>query len=794
MDITEAHVSIRNFITRQPYVADSGMDSLDLPFESCEWTEVMYEAKIGEISTAHVTFPSLIASPELRPLLQKIQEGDRVELFANQPDCGDPVFAGFIPPNGIIQDGGKVTIDVDDTLGQLRWQHLKRSEYLSGPASLLYTRAMGIWRDLVLEDFLGTNPAADYSTTTQGAASTLTWGSLPRHPGPNSGAVGPGGSGGFVGPTGFLTVAGTGGIVFVYPTYLASGFKVNPGDTFLMECDCTLTNLFTGSSFQELALMLGQIPIATKSLNNGSIGITVPDPGIQGFLIYQNPGVSGVPYEQWPDTQILGSTGFGYNCFTFTGGTNSATAIPMPQTHHLAAYVHFDAAGTVSVFVYLDNVNVAFAVSPWFYDATTYAPMLQIQSPSATETITLTSWRVSKLVPALIPAGRFNPQTIDALTYQPNNEENLQFLQLVAEKDNAEYRPIYQAWPSHTDELELDAAGTLGKFASRQLGYEQPSSLPSEGSPQASPAPVITDVASFLTAPPFRFEEGFNLAAPPKVLARANAHANDVIRVGASSIDAQTFAEKWSAAELGRPQHAASGALFPRFEQITNDDRVGIQSLVATLAQYELNRRVDATPSLEVTVVDEEPWAFRWRAGDQVFTKTQSLLTNIEQELRVVKVQYKAGSPERVVILGKTDWDPTQQRQLSESMKISWLYEQSGTNPGIYVYPFTGSINSLATSTDFTIPLDQYTTGSALVYAAIHWFADANVLSLAPYINGVALNNLPAGIIPAGGTDSGLIICTSVFQRPGSYSLHFKNNDGNARTLTGAFLVLRIKA
>src|SRR5713226_6096522 len=113
----EVYLSVKNSLTRQPYITADGQVSLNIPLESCEWTEVMYEAKVNEISSARIVLPSLIAMPGLRPLLQKIQEGDRVELFHFQPDAGDPVFAGFIPPNGITEENGNVVLDVDDTLG-----------------------------------------------------------------------------------------------------------------------------------------------------------------------------------------------------------------------------------------------------------------------------------------------------------------------------------------------------------------------------------------------------------------------------------------------------------------------------------------------------------------------------------------------------------------------------------------------------------------------------------------------------------------------------------------------------
>jgi len=766
VDVCELFVSIRNGLNQLPYVTSDGQVSLNLPYEAVEVTEILYEAKINEISTAKITLPSLLVFPELRLLLQKIQEGDRIEIFGNQPDCGDPLIAGFIPQNGIEEQDGKTILSIDDTLGQLRWQHLKRVEYLSGPASLLYDRARSVWRDIVIEDFLGTNPQGDYSTVL-GAGSVspvLTWGK------------------------GSLSQTGNGGN-FVYPANITP-FTINPGDTFLFEVDGTWNSDFavSGNGLVQLLLGLTKTPVVNT--------FDAPGQGLVGaFMEYQRSGVSATPQQMGTGAMIF-PTGTGPFYDPTNGGLaglgTNAVNFGMPQSHHVTEYLRFNFDGTLSIYMYVDNIQYTFTTQPWNFDSATYVPFAWFNTQNTSESVQVSTWRVSKLVPALNRAARFNPQTTDALTYQPNNEENLQFLQLIAEKDNAEYRPLYRSRAtSSNDDLELDATGTLGKFASRVLGYEQPSSLPTEGSPQASPVPVVTDLATFLTAPPFRFEEGYNLESAPRIQSRANAHANDVIRVGASTLDSQVFAEKWSAAELGRPQHSPSGALYPRFEQITNDDRVGIQSLVSSLASFELARRIDTTPSLEVAVVEEVPWAFRWRAGDQVFTKTRSLRTNLEQEMRVMKIQYKAGSPVRTVTLGKTDWDPTMLRMLAEDTKISWLYDQSGTNPGTYVYPSLGNIVSNATSPVFTIPLDQYTTGSALVYAALHWFADANVMNLQPIINGTTVFTPAAG---TSGTDSGLVVCTQYFQSPGTYSLQFHNADAATRNLTGAFLVLRIRA
>jgi hypothetical protein len=748
LDVCESYVSIKSYSSRQPYIDASGLTSLNIPVESVEWTEVMFEAKVGEISTGKVTLPSLIAFPELRPLLQNIKEGDRIEIYGFQPDCGDPVMAGFIPVNGITEQDGKVTLDFDDTLGQLRWQHLKRFEYLNDSAGGLYDRSRSIWVDLVNADFTDATASSDFTFTNLTGSMIATWG------------------GGFVQ---FMTPTSA----ILSPTNQLNKIIFAAGDTYVMECDATMTVDWTDTNGMQLLLRF------VSSL------VLAPTDQLGATLSYAGSGVTAFPDAQSAGAVLL-NNGVGHV------GLNRLNQVGLPsiQTHHLTSYFHVNFDGTASIYFYLDNIMVDFYSGVWPLDGTTFTPSLFMLVSTSIEKIQVSSWRVSKLIPVLNRAGRFNPQTTDALAYQPNNEENLQFLQLIAEKDNAEYRPIYHAWPA-TDDLEIDATGALGKFASRLLGYEQPPALPTEGSPQTSPAPVILDAASFLVTPPFRMEEGYNLESVPKVLPRANAHANDVIRVGASSIDSQVFSEKWLTSELGRPQHSPSGAQYPRFEQIVNDDRVGIQSLIQTLNGLDVARRTDPTPSLEVAYVEELPWAFRWRGGDQVLTKTLSLRNNVEQELRAQKIQYKAGSPVRVVTLGKTDWDASMLRQLSESMKISWLYEQSGTNPGIYVYPSVGSIASGASSADFTIPLDKYTTGSSLVYAAIHWFADANVLNLQPFINGSGVDL--SGITAASGTESGLVVVTSCFQAIGTYKVHFLNNDANPRNLTGAFLVLRIK-
>jgi len=107
----------------------------------------MYEAKVNEISTGRIVLPSLLAFPDLRSLLQNIKEGDRSRSSNFQPDAGDPVMAASSHPNGITEEGGHTIIKLRRHARQLRWQHLRRFEYLSAPASGLYDRARSIWKD-----------------------------------------------------------------------------------------------------------------------------------------------------------------------------------------------------------------------------------------------------------------------------------------------------------------------------------------------------------------------------------------------------------------------------------------------------------------------------------------------------------------------------------------------------------------------------------------------------------------------------------------------------------------------
>jgi hypothetical protein len=753
LDFAELHVSVKNYVTQKPYVTTDGLTSLDIRYEAVDVNLSLYEPTKDELSSAHIVLPSLISNPEQRPLLQLFKEGDRVEIYDFQPDAGDPIFAGFIPPGAITEDGGKVILDALSTLVQTKWQHLRRYEYYNVAAAGLYKRAMAIWADLVNDDF----SANDLGLATAGSPVT-TW---------SPGAV-------------TLTTA-TSGTAQFYSNVIdgAGGFVIAPGDSYLLECDASLQASFGASNQVQVNLR-----IQRRDFSN---------PRVESFLVYRPSGVGATPQQQVADTAIYPTTGTPYD--PSAHGTTQVS-FSMPQAHHLSVYIKFSDPGmapTVTVYTYLDNVNIGVISQPWVFDSNTYEPMLflNIASSGASDFVKVTSWRVRKLVPALLQAGRFNPQTTDAVTYQPNFEEGLQFLQLVALKDNAEYRELFHSWPA-TDELELDAVGTLGKNASALLGYEQPGASPAIATPEVSPFAVAADSGAFVSAPPFRFEEGWNLEEAPKLLTPANVHANDILQTGASTAEAQTFAEKWLPSEVGKPQ-AGVAPTYPYFEQIVNDDRVGIQTLAAILAGYELARRTDTTPSLSLKVVDELPFSGRWREGDQVFIKTQSLRNNVEQNLRVFEKKISAGSPVREVTVGRGSYGSSLDRLYREALIQNWLYDQSGTTATIYTYPSGGaSINAGAASTDFTIALDQYTTGTQLVYAALHWFTDANVMNIQPVINGVGLYT--TGLGGASGTDSGLVFATQYFQSPGKYNLHFLNNDASARVLVSAFLVLRVKA
>lgn len=753
LDFAELHVSIRNYITQKPYVTSDGQTSLDIPYESADVDLKFYEATKSELSAAHLVLPSLIANPEQRSLLQQIKEGDRVEIYDFQPDAGDPIFAGFIPPGAITEKGGQVQIDVLSSLIQTQWQHLRRYEYYQTAAAGLYKRALSIWRDIVNEDF-STNDLALFTS----GSPVVTW---------SPGAI-------------TMTTATSGTAEFEGNAGSASGgFAISPGDAYIMEADVVLNASFGASNQVQCNLRLQRYDLSATR--------------VESFLVYRPSGVAATPQQQLTDIAVYAN---GLAAYDPASHGTTQVSFSMPQSHHLASYVKFSEPGsapTVTVYTYMDNVNVSVVSLPWVFDANKYDAflLLNIASSGPSDYAEVTSWRVRKLTQVLLEAGRFNPQTTDAVTYQPNLEEGLQFLQLVALKDNAEYRELYHPWPA-TDELELDAAGTLGKNASSLLGYEQPGASAGVGEPQMMPFAPASDYASFVTAPPFRFEEGWNLQDPPELNTPAIVHGNDVLITGASTAEAQTFFERWSAAETGKPQNSQAGT-YPYFEVIVNDDRVGIQTIASQLATYELARRIDPTPSLTLQVVEELPYSGRWREGDTVYTKTLSLRTNIEQNLRVFEKKITAGSPVREVTVGKGSYGDALDRLYREAMIQNWLYDQSGTTATIYTYPGGGaSINAGAASIDFTIALDQYTAGTQLVYAALHWFADANVMNIQPVLNGAGI--YITDLMPASSTDSGLVFATQYFQAPGTFKLHFLNNDVSPRTLVSAFLILRVKA
>lgn len=784
LDYGEYFVSIKDYFTKLPYVdSATGMTTLNLPYEELEINDIMYEpGKVSDLSNAKIVFPSLVAFPGLRTLLQNIKEGNRVEIYNFQPDAGDPVFAGFIGPNDITEEQGRLVLSIQDTLTQLRWQHLRKWEQLNTNAAGFYTRSLQTWNDWVNEDFTLSNWRSDYNIVNQGYIET---------------------DGG-----GFLQISGPSGgsDYWIQSNNPAGGFTIQDGDVYLLEVDATFfTDFALGTSSSQLALVIAATAsgaVAPPAIARvGSVVLFQANSGADPSFPYQRQNYSlllDAGTENQPSTFRSAITVLTYidnvqmDASSNPAGTSNTTALAtkwgVPITYHVTSIIicgpgsAAEAAGTFP----------GFQTGSWF-------PSLRLRASDANDYIKVSNWRARKLSQSfVIPAGRFNAQTVDTLQYQPNNEENLQLLQLVTEKDGSEYRPIYRAWPQ-LDELEIDAVGTLGSYASRQLGYEQPGNLPSEGSPQVSPVPVVQDVGAFFppsgavfSSPPFRFEEGYNMTDFPTVNPKGNAHANDVIRVGAATVDSQVIAEKWSAAEVGRPQHtSAPGKVYPYFEAVTNDDRVNLQSLIGTLATYDLTRRIDPLPSLAFKAVGELPFTGKWRAGDQVYVRTQSLRTNFEQEMRMVAVKHIAGRAEREISVGRTEFDPTLLRLLKQAEQLSWLYDAAGTSPFYFVFPAAnlGNIAASGTSADFTFNLDSVTPGTQITYAAIHWFADANVNLVQPVVNGFQLT--PGS--PTSNTDSGVFLITGSFAVTGQYKIHFINTDTVTRNLTAAFLILRVK-
>lgn len=771
LDYNELHVSVRDAFTQKPYIdSATGLSTLDLPYETCELVDVMYEPRKSTLSTARVVLPSLIRRPELRPLLQQIREGARVEIFDFQPDCGDPLLAGFIPPEGIQQSDGKPELNVTAEPVRGSWQRLRRAEQFNDTPSNLYARALSHWVDLVNEDF------------STGTAAASAYGSTPVFTDPS-------GFGTAVWTTTGYRVTGTtdGGQV-TNPLIRAPVAVVPvPGDTYMLEAAVTLFQdwhyTVDGSNNQKSTaaafgmLFVGPDPgggLEAHPYVRADIRYAVPAANPPAFLGLANRYLTAVD----PSGNVLINQQ--------QQSAFSRQPEPAPQAHRVALLLRFT-TGTLTLCFTLDNTIVSQVATPWVYGSTLNPAFVPTVNGNGIYAL-VRRFRARKLVPYLNRGARFVAQTLDPVYYQPNNEDALSFLNLIAEKDNSEYRIDYRAWPQQ-DEIALDAVNTLGRDLSATLGYSQPARTPSSAG-KAAPVGAIAETAAFGSwAPPMRLEEGWNLIGAPRSNPRANPHANDAFRMGSGTSDAQPFSEEWAVAEVGNPVLGIA-PLYPYFESLTNDDRVGLQAVLDQVCVYDLKAKTDNVPSLTVQAVLPLPFGPAIRAGDWSLVRTLSLITNVEQSLRLMQIRRQAGSPVAEVVLGHIDRDPAMLAMLQLDMMTTWLYEQSGSSPTVWVYPFAGAAAAGASLSTQTIMVDKFTSGSAIVGAKVHWVTnDSSAAKWQAVINGAVVT----ASSPPTANDSGVVDCSAFFLGAGQYSLAFQNTDSVSRTLLAAYLMVQIK-
>lgn len=744
-DYCELHVTIKDYFTKKPYVDSvTGLTTLDMPYEACEYAETMYESQGHQQSTAKVVFPSIVERPDLRGLLQKIKDCARVEIYNFQPDSGDPVFSGYVVPEGISEQDGRLEISVHDSLEPAKWQHVKRYEETSAPVSQLYQRALSQWVDLINDDFsLPLSGTGDLYVRGDGI--------LGVKPG-YSGNYNPGTYGGGAQQ---LVVPRSGDV------YLLEGW-------FTFNHDLTIAAGFSNAVIMQLGLQ-GVATFERRYSYTDSGAVTYTGSSMLGQTIIIGTGPTAINSNLGTHDRPVGWVG-------------QFIAEPFPARHQLGLLCKFDDKN-LTVAVIVDGLTTNVFTWPWTYSSTQLAPTVYMQSDAPLSTVTCSRLRFRKLVPFVRPAARFVPQTSDSVYFMPNNEDGLSFLDLWLQKDNSEVRLIPKPWPQ-LDLIELDQVGTLGINASARIGYDELAG----SAVSTSPSTAETEVGTFATTPPFRFEEGYNFAAVPQRQARSLVHANEVLRLGSGQSDSQSQSDSFSSKEQGDPSRLIA-ASYPPIEIIVNDDRVGIPGLNQQLGDQEQLTRIDTTPNLQVDIVSSIEDAFRWRSGDSVWTITRSLLNNVEQSMRVMQVSHQAGNPNRQVMLGRLEQDPERLQLMRRAMVMSWLYEQSGSSALTYVYPYVGAIAAGATSTAFIVTLDRLTTGTAVISAGLHWFSlEAPITDLQPIVNGAVANPTHAA-----GTDSGFIDLTSWFSYVGSYSLAFKNTGAGTHNLQGAFLVLRIK-
>lgn len=784
-DYCELTVSILNYFTGQPYIDTGlGQTSRNIPVQAIEFNDVMYEPKASQMSTATITFPTIIQNPSLYPLLSQIKEGDRVELYHFQPDVGLPVFGGFIPPGGITVQAGSMQIQLQDVMGRGQWERIRPYEDFDTDAAGYYYRAMHHWVDYLNEDWNlaeTTNGEVDYTTmysfSVSGATYNITQGALT------------------------IGVAGVG----IGQSVISNSktLSIQPGQRILIECrgitqtDYVLSPATSGVLITNLiGLTNGTDSISLEEIystdngnpHTGNTNRMVGLVGTMGAVTTKNPDSF--------DTQAFGSLPIG--------------SLPMPASNLYAVIINCSEEGILSAEAFINYVQVAFltnlvpsSYTGWYFSLDTTVTN-NFPTPEATGTTQQwNSLRVRYLQPWLLPASQFNPQTSDATEFQANNDDLYTFLNNFVEIDFAEYRPIYQRYPE-IDLLALDGVGLVGINASQRLGIDQ---LTDQSSPRITGDPAGAEYGDFTNEPLFRFEEGYNMSDFPQIQKSQLTHANNIVRMGSGNTDAQNFYDRWNTSEVGNPFGLSSGLItnaapqYPYFEALINDDRTSLPDVIGTLAANDLSvRAAGSPPTLAITVADDIRYAFKYRAGDFVRVKTKSLIPNVDEDLRIMSITHEAGNPTRTITVGRLPYDPTLRGQMAKSMVESWLYTQSGAGQLIVIYtyvPITLTPGQLA-PTPMPVPLVAATSGTAITYAALHWFTNGTdpVADIQIGISGPADPTManPSFIsTQASGQDSGLINAIGFFPGPGTYYFAPKNAGAASRTVNALFLVIKIK-
>lgn len=990
IDFNEFHVTIKDYFTGAPYISSSGLTSQDLQYASCTVHDSMYEPKNRQPSTATIALPSHIGREQYRELYANFKEGNRVEIYNFQPDCGMPYFAGYIPINGITEESGQVIINVEDSLVQGTWQHLKLVDEDDRLPSVWYKRAIKRWENVINEDFSDYGDSVNrYTVEIPPTAAGLTW--TPHGPV-------------LTAPGGDNNLSYTWQLIQTSAS--TSALTLSPGDEYLLE--------FLVSFFNDGHLAATGIGDNYAEQVDLEFGLKGPGAGLQRITfqwalnnVVSNPMPAVATTTLHISMQASDNTGAAYITYIEDTGSGDPTIASHAEgpsvTHLLTARIHVDESGTLLTTILAVDGSTTFSKTGTF-DVTktgTIYPYFQTAVSGLGQFVNLQKWRVRKLVPYLMPGKRFVPQATTALLFTPNQEEYTSFLEFLCENDGTEMRLDYT---TGMDQLNIDAVGNLGINASNQLGFsdfpykytsysrrvqldnpflyyrlndalssttgvdssvnndtgnvngtvtfqqagavtdgtgalfdgstgyiQAANSLPAltgssfsfelwtkipgavsttqvmVNSPSAStwigvlsptkarlsvsgagsldltglatyigqwihlvgvwdqtagtltiylngnsaasstpggssvaaagnyvvgannshvgnfytgsleevalysyaltaqqvsdhynnaplamlgisPVGAGAEIGDFSSTPPFRFEEGYNLANIPGRVARQIPHGNEILKSGSGQVNSQLQAITWAVAEQGNPAKATAPT-YPIFEVLSSDNRAAEIQTVQDLAAIELASVTDTTPSFQLDVLDSPQFSGKWRAGDYAFMKTQSLLSNVEQSMRIMEVEMTSGNPIKRVIVGRGKQNSDIQGLLAKDMILSWLYDQSAQSSAVLAYPYVGSIAGSALSTSWTFPLDQYTSGVHIISAKLRWFTAAGnpVSSIQAFLNGYVYTS------GGSGTDSGDVDITAKLATAQTYTLQFQNTSGSAQTLISAFVTVRIK-